>query len=65
LIGPEGCLLLVSGLDADIVETPTNIQLGEVPGSAELRYEFGDEWEGILILDHHGIECLVVLNQSE
>jgi len=33
-IGPEGCLPLVSRLDADIVETPTNVQLGEISGSA-------------------------------
>jgi len=64
-IGPKGCLPLVSGFDADVVETPTNIQLGEVSGSVELRYEFGDQWEGVLILDRHGIECLVVLNQLE
>jgi len=64
-IGLEGCLPLVSGLDADVVETPTNVQLGEISGSAELRYEFRDEWEGVLILDRHGIECSVVLNQPE
>jgi len=64
-IGPEGCLPLVSGLDADVVETPTNVQLGEISGFAELRYKFGDEWEGVLILDRHGIECSVVLNQPE
>jgi len=64
-IGPEGCLPLVSGLDMDVVETPTDIQLGEISGSAELQYEFGDEWEGVLILDRHRIECSVVLNQPE
>jgi len=36
LIGPEGCLLLISGLNVDIVETPTDIQLGEVSSSTEL-----------------------------
>jgi len=65
LIGLEGCLSLVSGLDVDIVETPTNIQLGEVSGSTELRYKFGDKWKEVLILDRHGIECLVVLNQPK
>jgi len=64
-IGLEGCLPLVSGLDADIVEIPTDIQVGEVSGSAELRYKFRDKWEGVLILDHHGIEGSVVLNQLE
>jgi len=62
LIGLEGCLPLVSKLDTDVVETPTNVHLGEISGSAELQYEFGDEWEGVLILDHYGIECSVVLN---
>ena len=42
-----------------------NVQLGEVSGSTELQYEFGDQWEGVLILDRHGIECSVVLNQPE
>jgi len=64
-IGPEGCFPLVSRLNADIIETPTNIQLGEVSGSVELRYEFGDQWKGVLILDRYGIECSVVLNQPE
>jgi len=65
LIGPKGCLPLVSGLNADVVETPMDIQLGEVFCSAELRYEFEDQWEGVLILDCHGIERLVVLDQPE
>ena len=64
-IGPEGCLLLISGFNADVVETPANVQLSEVSGSVELRYEFGDQWEEVLILDHHGVECSVVLNQLE
>jgi len=29
-----------------------NVQLGEVPGSAELRYEFGDQWEGVRATGH-------------
>jgi len=35
-IGLEGCFPLISGLNVDVVETPTNVQLGEVSGSAEL-----------------------------
>ena len=65
LIGSEGCLPLVSGLNANVVETPTDIQLGEVSGSAELGHEFGDQWERVLVLDHHGVECSIVLNQPE
>jgi len=64
-IGPEGCLPLISRLNADIVEAPMDIQLGEVSGSAELQYEFGDQWEGVLILDYYGIERSVVLDQLE
>ena len=64
-IGPEGYFPLISGLNADVVQTPTNVQLGEVSGSTELRYEFRDQWEGVLILDRHGIKCSVVLNQLE
>jgi len=64
-IGLEGYFPLISRLNADIVETPMNVQLGEVSGSTELQYEFGDQWEGVLILDRHGIECSVVLNQPE
>jgi len=65
LIGLEGCLPLISRLNADVVQTPANVQLSEVSDSAKLRHEFGDEWERVLILDRHGIECLVVLNQLE
>jgi len=64
-IGSESCLLLISGLNANIVETPTDIQLGKVSGPAELRHEFGDQWERVLVLDHHGVECSIVLNQLE
>jgi len=49
----------------DVVETLTDIQLGEVSSSAELGHEFGDQWEGVLILDYHGIEYSVVLDQPK
>jgi len=64
-IGSESCLPLISGLNANIVETPTDIQLGKVSGPAELGHEFGDQWEKVLVLDHHGVECSIVLNQLE
>jgi len=31
----------------------------------ELGYEFRDQWEGVFVLDHHGIECTIVLDQPE
>jgi len=42
-----------------------DVQLGKVFSSVELGHEFGDQWEGVFVLDHYGIECTVVLNQSE
>jgi len=44
-VGTKGRLPLISGLDAYIIETPVDIQFCEVPGSAELGDEFGDEGE--------------------
>jgi len=64
-IGLEDCLPLVSGLNANVVETPMAIQLGEVSGPMELGHEFGDQWERVLVLDHHRVECSIVLNQLE
>jgi len=58
----EDRLPLVSRLNANVVETPTDIQLGEVSSSAELEHEFGDQWKGVFVLDRHGIECIIVLN---
>jgi len=43
LIGLESCLPLVSRLNADVVETLMDIQLGEVSSSVKLEYEFGDQ----------------------
>jgi len=61
-IGAEGCLLLISGLDAYVIETPVDIQFCEISGSAELRDEFGDEGERIFILDSYGVQSTVVLD---
>jgi len=64
-IGSKGRLPLVLRLNANVVETPMDVQLGKVSGSTELGHEFGDQWEGVLILDCHGVECMIVLNQLE
>jgi len=64
-IGLEGHLPLVSGLNMDIVETPMDIQLGEVSSSAELGHEFRDQWERVFVLDRYEIEYAIVLNQLE
>jgi len=61
-VGAEGCLSLISGLDAYIIETPADIQLCEILGSTELGDEFEDEGERIFILDSYGIQGMVVLD---
>jgi len=43
MIGLEGCFPLISGFNTDVVETPMDIQLGEVSSSTELEYEFRDQ----------------------
>jgi len=55
LVGVKGHFPLISGLDAYIIETPVDIQFCEVPGSAELEDEFGDEGERIFILDSYSV----------
>jgi len=64
-IGTEGCLSFVSRLDSYVIETPSDVKLCEVLGSAELGDKFGDEGEGISVLDGYGIQCTVVLDQPE
>jgi len=61
----ESYLSLVFGLNADVIEIPIDIQLGEVFSSTELGYEFGDQWERVFVLDCHRIEYTIVLNQLE
>jgi len=64
-IGMEGCLPFVSGLDSYVIETPSDVKLGEVLGSAELGDEFGDEGEGVPILNSYGVQRAIVLDQPE
>jgi len=54
-IGVGGHFPFIFELDAYIIETPADIQFCEVPGSAELRDEFGDERERIFVLDGYGV----------
>jgi len=65
VISIEGCLPFVSGLDTYVIETPSDIKLCEVLGSAELGDELGDEGEGIPILHGYGIQRAIVLDQPE
>jgi len=64
-IGTEGCLPFVSGLDTYIIETPLDVKLCEVLGSAELGDEFRDEGEEVPVLDSYGVQHAIVLDQPE
>jgi len=55
MVGMEGCFPFISGLDAYIIETPADVQFCEVPGSAELGDELGDEGEGVPVLDSYSV----------
>jgi len=59
-----------------VIETPSDIKLCEVLGSMELGDEFGDEGEGVPVLDGYegegvpvldgyGVQCMIVLDQPE
>jgi len=64
-VGAEGRLPFISGLDMYVIETPSDIKFCEVPGSAKLGDEFGDEREGVPVLDGYGVQHTIVLNQPE
>jgi len=64
-IGTEGCLPFISGLNTYVIETPSDVKLGEVLGSAELGDEFGDEGEGVPVFDGYGVQRTIALDQSE
>ena len=55
MVDMEGCFPFISGLDAYIIETPADVQFCEVPGSAELGNELGDEGEGVPVLDSYSV----------
>jgi len=65
MIGMEGCLPFVSGLNTYVIETPSDVKLHEVLGSAELGDEFGDEGEGVPVLDSYSVQCVIILDQPE
>jgi len=62
MVGAEGHLPFVSGLDAYIIETPADVQFCEILGSMELGDELGDEGERVSVLDSYGVQCTVVLD---
>jgi len=65
VVGAEGCLPFISGLDTYIIETPSNIKFCEVPSSAELGNKFGDKRERVPVLDGYSVQHAIVLDQLE
>ena len=61
----EGGLSFISITDPYIVETPADIQFGEVFHATELRDQFRDEWNWVPVLDCDCIQGLVVLYKLE
>ena len=57
--------MLIAGLNPNIVITPSDVQLGEIVSSTELRDKLRDKRKWILIFHSHGIERAIVLHQAE
>jgi len=64
-VGAEDRFPFISGLDAYIVETPSDIKFCEVLGSAELGDELGDEEKRVFVFNHYSIQRVIVLDQPE
>ena len=61
----EGGFPFISVADPYIVETPVDIQFGEVSRAMELHDQFRDEWNWVPVLDRDCIQGLVVLYEPE
>ncbi|KDQ32417.1 hypothetical protein PLEOSDRAFT_1034529, partial [Pleurotus ostreatus PC15] len=62
---PKCGLPLITLLDPDIVETPPDVELGEVASVPEFIHQVRDERKWVPILDRHAVELPVVLDQAE
>jgi hypothetical protein len=65
LMGDEGSFPLVSILDADIVVSPSYVELGEDLGVSKFIDEVGDKGKGVGITNGMFIEVAVVLARVE
>ena len=64
-VSAEGHFPFISRLDVYVIETPVDVKFCKVPSSAELGDKFGDEREGVPVLDSYGIQHAIVLDQPE
>ena len=65
IVSIENYLPFVSRLDMHIVETPTDVKLGEILNSAKLQDKFRDQKERVFVFDSHGVEGSIILDQVE
>ena len=61
----EGCLPLVSFFDSDVIVTPADIELGEIPSTSEPIDYIRCEWERIPVLNGDVVKFPVVLNEPQ
>src|SRR5271170_169004 len=59
--GFERSFVFVSGFDAYVCVSPSDVEFGEDPGSAEVRDQFGYEREWVLVAYGPFVEVSVVL----
>ena len=60
-VSAEGGFSFISLFHADIIETPSDVQLHEVSCPSEFLYQLGDEWKRVFVLHRDGIQSTVVL----
>jgi hypothetical protein len=65
VISTKHCLPLVTLFHSNILVPPSYIELCEEFCAAKLIHQFGDEGKGIVILDHDGVECAIVLYEMQ
>jgi len=65
VIGAKDYFPFISGLDMYIIKAPADVEFCEVFSSVKLRDEFRDEGERISVLDSHGVQHTIVLDQLE
>ncbi|KAF9801213.1 hypothetical protein IEO21_10177 [Rhodonia placenta] len=61
----KGHLPFVTGFDADVVVSPSDIELRKERGTAELIHHLGDQRQGIAIFDRDRVQPAVVLYRSK
>ncbi|KAF9802980.1 hypothetical protein IEO21_09762 [Rhodonia placenta] len=61
----EGRLPFIAGFDPDVVVSPSDIELREERGTAELIHHLGDQRQGVVIFDGDRVQPAVVLYRSK